>query len=88
MTKLKTTSKPPLRSPCGKFKSNRGIPFTEQTLHDHLYNCPQCKRDHVWVNPHDFYGNEGEPIDDFDTSDMPDGAYFALRAELNGDLDD
>ncbi len=77
-----------LKSPCGKFKNSRRKLFTKQTLRDHIQNCPQCNQNKIVFDPHDFYGNEGNLIDDFDTSDMPDGAYLALEAELGGDLDD
>lgn len=77
-----------LKAPCGKYKSRRGVPFTKQTLADHTSNCPQCNQNRIILDPNDFIGNENSLIKDFDFDDEPDGAYWALNAELNGDLDD
>lgn len=74
-----------LQAPCGKFKNSRRRPFTKQTLRDHINNCPQCKQNRIIIDPNDFIGNEDNPINDMDTSDMSDGEFLAISSWLYGE---
>jgi len=82
MPKLKTTTNPALRSPCGRYRSQRGKAFTEQTLKDHLSNCPDCI--HLRRRETDD-SYDSHPFLDLDMSDESDGVYHATLSWFNNE---
>ena len=69
---------PLLRTICGRVRSNKGRPFTPQSLLDHQARCALC------LLP--FEEDEGDErgldlVDDI-AGDEPDGVYWAIAHEL------
>lgn len=65
---------------CGRTTNHKGKRFTEESLAAHEAHCRDCRNTRA---------TGGGVLSQLDTSDMPDGAYFAFAEELGEDvLDD
>lgn len=78
-----------LTTKCGRTVSTKGKPFTHATLRQHEQDCPQCnpgaRKVHRRRHDPKEDGLDDDILDMID-DDLPDGAYWAMYNELEGNI--